>query len=63
MSVLNGAMTSNWRPAKGVCNHDQGRPGAPLRATSLRLRMMEKDWAKISSELARDVVNTIGDAG
>ncbi len=46
MSVFNGAMTSNWMPAKGVCNHDQGRPGAPLRATSLRLRMMEEELGK-----------------
>ncbi len=47
--------------------HDQGRPGTDLRTAS------EKDWVKVSSELAqdrrawnasvRDVVNANGDVG
>ncbi len=31
---------TNWRPDEGVSNHDQSRPGAPLRTASLRLRTM-----------------------
>ncbi len=27
---------ANWRPAEDVGNHDQGRPGAPLRTASYR---------------------------
>ncbi len=33
---------TNWRPAEDVGSHYQGRPGAPLRTTSLWLRTMEK---------------------
>ncbi len=56
-----------------MVNHDQGRPRTALWTTSLRSRTMEKNWTKVSSELAqdrrawsasvRDVVNAIGDAG
>ncbi len=33
---------ANWRSTGGVDNHDQGGPGTPLVAASLRLRTMEK---------------------
>ncbi len=33
---------ANWRPIEDVGNHNQGRPGAPLRIVSLRLRTMEE---------------------
>ncbi len=33
---------ANWRPAEDVGNHDQGRPGTPLRTVSHRSRTMEK---------------------
>ncbi len=39
--ILQDVAQANWRPTKGVGNHNQGRPGAPLRAASLRLRTVE----------------------
>ncbi len=37
---------SNWRPAEDVGNYDQGRPGTPLRTTSLQPRTTEKGLGK-----------------
>ncbi len=45
---------ANWRPSEDVDNHDQARPGAPLRTRVCGFARWRKDWAKVSSEFAQD---------
>ncbi len=40
--ILQDVAHANWWPTGDVGNHNQGRPGAPLRSASLRLRTMEE---------------------
>ncbi len=37
----------NWRPAEDEDNHDQARPGTPLRTARLQLHTMEKGLGEI----------------
>ncbi len=48
------------RPAEDVGNHNQDRPGAPLRTASPRPRTMENGLVEIVNEPGVPVVNSIG---
>ncbi len=50
---------ANWRPAEGVDNYIQGRPGAPLRTARFRLSTMEKGLSE-SFQRARREPSSLG---
>ncbi len=57
--VASHVVQSNWRLSKDVGNHDQGKPKAPLRTESPRLRTMEKEVDRRDRMASvRDVVNS-----